>query len=236
MEKENDMMRYTRSFVGLLIFLAISAEGLAGLWTTNEFIYKPAIGDRGQTSKDLFDAGLDRIDARLGEEIWVGDPLHLTLDSILADETVTSGTIVVPAGTHTLSAISNRTLATGLNLRVLKGCLISIPTGRTFPVNGTVESGPYQIIIGAGTVTWGNIYPRYNDWVGTAGGQIRYNTVSTKLEYYNGAEWGDIGSECGGGTWGSITGTITGQTDLINLLGGINIPSATEFGYVIGAT
>jgi hypothetical protein len=39
-----------------------------------------------------------------------------------------------------------------------------------------------------------------------------------------------------GGAWGSITGTLTDQTDLIALLGGANIPSPTEFGYVKGLT
>jgi hypothetical protein len=42
---------------------------------------------------------------------------------------------------------------------------------------------------------------------------IKYNHTSNKWQYANdGITWSDMGS--GGGTWGSITGTISSQTDL----------------------
>ncbi len=164
-------MKKISYFITLFLLVIFSAVAWAGSLTSNNFIYKPAQGARGATEKSLFDAGLDRIDARLGKEIWVGDPLHLSLDAILADSTVTSGTIVVPAGTHTLSSSSSRTLAAGLTLRVLQGGIISIPTLRTLIINGSLEAGLKQIFSGAGSVVFGagavkEVYP---EWWGALG-------------------------------------------------------------------
>ena len=91
------MMRYTRSFLGLLMFLAISAEGLAGLWTTNEFIYKPSLGARGETEKSTYDSGMDRVDGRLAKEVWVGDPkFGTTLQNALTTLGATVAVLRVP--------------------------------------------------------------------------------------------------------------------------------------------
>ena len=65
------MVRRTLAIIGVLL-LAIPA--VAGTWTPNSFIYKPSTGARGEADKKTFDSGLDRVDARLGKEIWVGDP------------------------------------------------------------------------------------------------------------------------------------------------------------------
>ena len=58
--------------LGWLIFLSVS--GWAGTQTSNGFLYKPDVGARGTAEKNLYDLGLDRVDARLGKEIWLGDP------------------------------------------------------------------------------------------------------------------------------------------------------------------
>jgi hypothetical protein len=73
-----------------------------------------------------------------------GDPGYATLDTILADAGLTSGTILI-SDTQALDASSNRTLKAGLTLKVLKGGKVQIPTGRTFDILGNMEAGPYQI-------------------------------------------------------------------------------------------
>jgi len=60
----------------LSIFLSIPAW--AGTTTTNGFLYLPSLGASGIDEKNLFDGGLNRVDTRLGKEIWVGDPNYGT--------------------------------------------------------------------------------------------------------------------------------------------------------------
>jgi hypothetical protein len=47
-----------------------------------------------------------------------------------------------------------------------------------------------------------------------ATGLIVYDTDNNRLEVYNGSTWGSLG----GASWGAITGTLSGQTDLQNAL------------------
>ena len=61
-------------FLGLFLTGVFILPAWAGTLTTNKFFYKPSPGAHGETEKNTFDAGLDRIDPRLGKEIWVGDP------------------------------------------------------------------------------------------------------------------------------------------------------------------
>ena len=72
----------------------------AGDLTTNQFFYKPALGTRGATEHNHFAGGLDRVDARLGKEIWVGDPkCGSTFQDAIAAIDVNNVILRVPAGT-----------------------------------------------------------------------------------------------------------------------------------------
>ncbi len=171
---------FSRTFLtAIFILILCSVCVAAGSWSTNNFSYKPQLTTQGTTDYGNFNNSQDSVDSRLGKEIWVGDPLHLTLDSILADATVTSGTIVVPAGTHTLNASSNRTLASGLTLRALQGGIISIPTGRTLTINGVVEASYYQIFTGAGVVSFTSQRKIKTSWFGDTAAGINKALTST---------------------------------------------------------
>lgn len=105
-------------------------------------------------------------------EITVGDAGDLSLDAILADAAVTSGTITVPAGRHALNAASDRTLKAGVTLRVLQGAVITIPTGRTFILAGPLTSGLYEIFNCVGTgkaVFHGTNIDMFPEWWGAKG-------------------------------------------------------------------
>ena len=133
-------MRYTRSFLGLLIFLAISAEGLAGLWTTNEFIYKPSQGARGEREKSTYDSGQDRVDVRLAKEVWVGDPkFGATLQDALTALGATTAVLRVPKGTCNLDA--NLTIPPNITLKPERGAILAIATTKTLTINGKLEAG-----------------------------------------------------------------------------------------------
>jgi hypothetical protein len=150
MEKENDMMRYTRSFLGLLIFLAISAEGLAGIWTTNEFIYKPGQGARGESEKSTYDSGQDRVDVRLAKEVWVGDPkFGATLQDALTALGATTAVLRVPKGTCNIDA--NLTIPSNITLKPERGAILAIATAKTLTINGGLEAGLYQVFSCTGT-------------------------------------------------------------------------------------
>lgn len=102
-------------------------------------------------------------------QVTVGDPGFPTLDSILA-ASPTDTAIVVPAGTHTLDASSNRTLSFGNLMTVLPGAAITIPTGRTFTIDGSFTAGLYQVFapVGTGKVKFGqgSCPEAYPEWWG----------------------------------------------------------------------
>jgi hypothetical protein len=85
-----------------------------------------------------------------GPYISPGGSSGATLDAILADAGITSGTISI-SDTQTLNADTNRTVKAGLTIKVLQGGLIVVPTGRTFTLTGTIDAGPYQIFNCQGT-------------------------------------------------------------------------------------
>jgi hypothetical protein len=141
------MKRRTLAIIGVLL-LALPA--VAGTWTPNNFIYKPSIGARGEVEKQTFDSSLDRIDARLGKVIWVGDPNYgSTLSSAITAIGANNVILRVPAATHGITA--NLTVPANITLQVERGAILSIATGVTLNINGGFEAGPYQCLSRTGT-------------------------------------------------------------------------------------
>ncbi len=139
--------------VRLLLLGAVALlvmEAGAGIWTANEFIYKPALGARGTTEKNTFDSGLDRVDTRLGKSVWVGDPNYgTTLQSAITAISDSNVTLHVPAGTHSISA--DLTVPANICLKPVKGAVFSIADTKTLTINGPLETGLYQIFACTGT-------------------------------------------------------------------------------------
>jgi hypothetical protein len=109
--------------IGLMIlvsWLGFSDLTLAGTWTANDFLYKPSLGARGEAEKHTYDSGLDRVDARLGKEIWVGDPNYgSTLQAAVGVIDSDSVILRVPAGAHEISA--DLTIPANITLKVERG-------------------------------------------------------------------------------------------------------------------
>lgn len=134
--------------LGWLIFLSVS--GWAGTQTPNGFLYKPDVGARGTAEKNLYDAGLDRVDTRLGKEIWVGDPNYgSTLQEAVAAVGGIQAILRVPAKTHNINA--DLSIPANIALKVERGATLSVATGKTLTINGPVEAGDYQIFSWTGT-------------------------------------------------------------------------------------
>lgn len=63
------MIRYAmKVFLSVVFILLLVITAVAGTWTSNNFLYQPATGARGEDEKAKFDTGLSRVDARLGNE------------------------------------------------------------------------------------------------------------------------------------------------------------------------
>lgn len=76
----------------------------------------------------------------------------------------------------------------------------------------TISPSGYDVLIN-GT----SKYLNFNTVVGSTGYGIRDNGGTMQFKN-SGGSWTDIGSGAGGGTWGSITGTLSSQTDLQSAL------------------
>lgn len=152
--------------------MVISSQAWAGTWTTNGFIYKPALGARGTSEKETYDTGQDRVDARLGKEIWVGDPNYgTTLQDAVTAIGSNPATLRVPAGTYDIT--SNLTIPANICLRVERGAVFSVGDGVTFTINGPFSAGLYQVFSCAGTgkVVFGSgaVKDAFPQWWGAKG-------------------------------------------------------------------
>ena len=95
-----------RVFLALVSTLFLVTQVMAGAWTSNNFLYKPAIGARGDDEKAKFDSGLNRVDSRLANEKWLNDSLYngdlgTAITAIGSAKTVLS----IPAGNWPIAQI-----------------------------------------------------------------------------------------------------------------------------------
>jgi hypothetical protein len=154
--------------VALIMVMFLVNQAGAGAWTPNNFIYKPALGARGQTEKNTYDAGLDRVDTHLGKYKTLGDPGHATLSEALTTIGSAAASLAIPPGT--VSITSNTTIPANVRVQVLKGGTFDIADGVSLTINGPLEAGLHQIFscTGTGKVIFGNGVSRfaYPEWWG----------------------------------------------------------------------
>jgi hypothetical protein len=157
-------------------------QGLGGGWTSNEFIYKPDLGARGVTEKNTYDAGLDRVDARLGKEIWAGDPKYgNTIAAALTAIGSNPARLRVPAGTWTIDA--NLTVPANVILKVEQGATLALATAVTLTMNGGLEAGLHRIVTWAGTgkmvfAAASPVKEVFAEWWGAAGDGVADDTAA----------------------------------------------------------
>jgi hypothetical protein len=135
--------------LALLMVMFLAGQAAAGAWTGNQFIYKPSLGARGETEKNTFDAGLERVDAHLGKYKTLGDPGHATLTEALTTIGSAATTLFIPAGAVNVTANTN--IPANVHLKVLRGGLFNISNGVTLTISGPLEAGPYQVFSWSGT-------------------------------------------------------------------------------------
>jgi hypothetical protein len=143
--------KLNQALMALLGIVIFAIPALAGTWTGNKFFYKPDLGARGSAQKALYDSSLDNIDARLGKEIWVGDPNYGTTfqNAVTAIGTTTPAILRVPVGTINISG--NLSISANITIKPERGAILAIATGVTLTINGGLEAGLYRIFSCAGT-------------------------------------------------------------------------------------
>ena len=159
------MKKIKTLIIGLLLASIFTLPAWAGSLTTNKFLYKPSLGARGDAEKKTFDAGLDRLDARLGKEIWVGDPNYGTTfqDAIAAIGTTNKTILRIPAGSWPLT--SQVIVPANVTLKFEDGAYLDLTgmfdgdieawtraatsqitaTGSNIPATGTTYVKPYNL-------------------------------------------------------------------------------------------
>jgi hypothetical protein len=158
--------------LALLGSLIMVTQVMAGIWTSNNFLYKPGEGARGAQEKAMFDSGLNRVDTRLGNEKWVNDPAYGGDFQGAVTAIGTNPTVLhIPPSTWTIAA--DLTIPANITLKVPRGAILNIANGKTLTLNGGVDAGLCQIFscTGTGKVILGpgsakEVYP---EWWGAKG-------------------------------------------------------------------
>lgn len=221
-----------------MIFLLLITTLLttAGTWSTNNFFYKPKMGARGQTEKQIFESGLQLVDSHLGKYKTLGDPGYATLSEALDTIGTDNITLHIPAGT--VEVADNLSIPANVHLRVFKGGQFNVASTKTLTINGPIEAGAYQIFSGAGSVALAGVSKIYDVWfasppalaegsVTAPVGSLFIKTSGTApLIYVKESGTGNTGwaalaessSSESNAYWGSITGTLSNQSDLQSTL------------------
>jgi len=107
----------------------------------------------------------------------VGTAPFLTIYSPLTGEAIQvaitevgSGSLMLGPGTWVISA--DLTIPAAISIHVPKGAILSVASGKTLTINGTLVAEPYQIFSGDGTVVFGTARDIYPEWWGATGNGI----------------------------------------------------------------
>ena len=230
-----------------------------GTYTPQHFFYKPRLGARGYPQKNLFDLSLDKVDARLAKETWVGDPRFpwaadpaQRLQNAIAGLDTTPALLRLPPETYVICQAY--TVPANITVVLERGAVFLLENDATLTLDGGAAAGPYQIFAGEGNVTFGRPVEIFSEWWGepawsTPEGNIaapvgsRYvKTAGTPPLYYlknsgvGATGWQAIGAE-GGGGGGAVNFTelydtpaaYTGQAGKVVRVNASG--NALEFGY-----
>jgi hypothetical protein len=174
-------MNMLRTLVAISFLLWAAIPAVAGTWTPNNFLYEPSLGAKGEIEKNLFDTGLERVDKRLGYEIWVGDPKYgSTLQAAVTAIGGNQAVLRIPAGTWSIG--DNLTIPANVTLKPERGAILIVATTKTLAINGPLDAGLYPIfsLIGTGKVTFtrSSVTYVYPEWFGAVGNGTTDDTAA----------------------------------------------------------
>ena len=126
-----------------------------GTYTPQHFFYKPRLGARGYPQKNLFDLSLDKVDARLAQETWVGDPRFVwradpaqRLQNAVSGLNTTPALLRLPPETYVICQAY--TVPANITVVLERGAVFLLENDATLTLDGGAAAGPYQIFTGAG--------------------------------------------------------------------------------------
>ena len=145
-----------------------------------------------------------------------------TLNKALSGIGTNACTIVLQPGTWTLS--NDVTIPANVSLRMPKGAICAVATGKTLTINGPFQSAHYQVFSGAGTVVFGvqavrDILPEW--WGAVADGATDCGPAIGKA-IVAANTMGGCNIRLGSGTY-SIQTTVTGKSH-VNFIGTASMP------------
>lgn len=166
-----------------LLWLAWPQTGIGALgnWSANGFTYKPSLGVRLSLEQKDFKSGLERVDARLGKEIWTGDPNYgPTLQEAVTAIGSNNVILRVPVGAYNIA--DDLTIPDNITIKLERGAILTIANGKTLAFNGGLEAELFQIFTwtGTGEVVFGagSIKEIYPQWWGAKGDGVTDNTAA----------------------------------------------------------
>ena len=166
------MKRSGRWLLLSILLLFTATEAVGGTWSEGQFLYKPGTGARGEQEKAKYDAGMDRVAARLAKTVWVGDPNYgPTLPAAVTAIGSAQATLRIPAGTWNIAA--DLTMPANITLKPEPGAVLSVASGKTLTISGSVEAEFRQIFdwSGTGAIILSGLHPVKTSWFGdTAAG------------------------------------------------------------------
>jgi len=218
-----------RKLVAISCLLCVATTANAGTWTHNNFLYGPNLRAYTAVEENLFITGMMRVDKRLGYEIWVGDPKYgNTLQAAVTAIGQNQAALRIPAGTWRIGA--DLTIPANVTLKPERGAILTIATGSTLTINGTLEAGLYSIFscTGTGKVVMGAEVAKVPEWWGATGDGATDDTTALQT-------W----ATCGGNlnlpkkTYKITAGIIVPQYAVIDGLGAIYQATNTVEGLIV---
>jgi hypothetical protein len=155
------MRKFAALILGLVLSAVFTLPAWAGTMTSNKFLYKPNLGARGAIDKKDFDAGLDRLDARLAKEIWLGDPNYgpTIQDAITA---IGSSQVIlrIPAGAHVVT--SQFISPANITIKFEDGAYLDLTGLLDAPIEAWTRANPSQVTITGHGLSNGTYVRFYN--------------------------------------------------------------------------
>ena len=228
----------------MVILLTASSAWAAGTWSANNFSYKPQLTTQGTTDYTNFNTSQDRVDAKLGQIITVGDPSYPTFAAAITTLNAAGTDCVLRlAAGATYAITSSTTVNSNIAIKPDNGAVITIATGKTLTINGPFDAGIYHVFscTGTGKVIFGRpngVKELVPQWWGAKGDGIADDIIPLQAMVDCSVDSGGVPMFLPGGTY-KISDTLKlnkGVAYAGFTVRGDGSSTAGGFGTVIDAT